>query len=443
MTEPTAIQLPQPPDLGWAYVRTPEALAEAAAALSGATVIGIDTESDSFFSYRERCCLVQITAEGLPDFVIDPLAVPDLSPLAPIFANPSVTKVFHGADYDIVILKRDFGFVFETIFDTMLAAQATGRARFGLMDLVASHFGVTLDKRWQRHDWSSRPLLDEHLAYARFDSHFLPALCRLLRQEAQERGRSGMLAEEYAILEQRVWTGRAFDADDCLRIKGAQGLDAVALRVLRAVFTLRERLAEQKGRPPFKVWGNDECIAVSAAAPRTRAELVRVLGTNHHLVRRYADEICGAVSIGLADESPPPGRKRPPPRSPDDPPPFQREDEPLFERLKTWRNRRSDAEGLGPGMIVANHLLRVVAAMKPADLAALAKVPDLRRWQVENYGEPIVEILQQWLDEHPPSPTPAEEQEGTQKRRRRRRRRRGGAAGSEPAPAEAAAPEGD
>lgn len=438
-----AVRLPLPPDLGWDYVRTPGALAAAAEALSQATVIGVDTESDSFFSYRERCCLVQITAEGLPDFIIDPLAVPDLSPLGPLFADPRITKVFHGADYDVVILKRDFGFTFETLFDTMIAAQATGRARFGLSDLVAAHFGMVLDKKWQRHDWSSRPLHTEHLEYARYDSHFLPALMRLLQADAQAAGRTAMLEEECRLLEARAWTGRAFDPDDCIKIKGAQSLDPTALKVLRAVNAVRERLAEAKGRPPFKVWGNDECLQIARTAPTQRADLARALGPQNHVLRRYADEVLTAVAQGLADESPPPGRKKPPPRSPDDPPPFQREDEPLFERLKSWRNRQADAERLGPGMVLPNHLLRVIAAVKPVDEAALRAVPDVRSWQVHNYGEPVLEILRRWVEEHPPAPAKAEETKSRSRRRRRRRRSGGegesGGAGNADGPSEAGA----
>ncbi len=434
---------PPPPELGWKYISSPSALAEVAAALQGCTVLGVDTESDSFFSYRESCCLVQLTAPGLPDYVIDPLAVPDLSPLASLFADPAVCKVFQGADYDVVILKRDFGFTIRNLFDTMIAAQATGHPRFGLADLVSTWFGDKLDKKWQRHDWSSRPLLPEHLEYARLDSHYLPTLREILSSHAVERGREAMLKEEFELLQEREWTGRTVDPNDCIRLKGAQGLGPEELRVLRSVFGLRERIAESKNRPVFKVWSHDDCLHLARKAPRDARELATAFGQGHHLVRRYGRELVDAVQRGLEDSSPPPGKPRPAPRRPSDPPPFLREDEPLLEMLKNWRNERAHAGAVAPGMIVPNHLLRVVAAVKPRAVGGLSAVPDLRRWQREEFGEAMVAIVADWLERRPPSDQvaadPASEGEAHGHRRPGRRRRHRGGGGTVPptqAPAE-------
>ena len=168
-------------------------LEAAVAELERSDVIGIDTEADSFFSYREQVCLVQITGNrGGPDYILDTLELPHLDPLHPILEDRGVVKVFHGADYDIVSMKRDFGGDICNIFDTMLTAQAVGFARFGLADLVHHYFGIKLEKKYQRHNWSRRPLLDEHLEYARLDSHFLPRLRELMITLIDERGRWGV-----------------------------------------------------------------------------------------------------------------------------------------------------------------------------------------------------------------------------------------------------------
>ncbi|HCP46038.1 MAG TPA: hypothetical protein DIU15_08360, partial [Deltaproteobacteria bacterium] len=226
-------------DHGYVYVTDASALQRAVEGLSSSRIIGVDTESDSFFSYKESCCLIQLTGEEGPDYIVDPLLLHDLSPLAPLMSDPRIVKVFQGADFDIVSMKRDFGFQFETIFDTMLAAQAIGHERFGLFDLVQHFFGVTLNKKYQRHDWSSRPLREEHLEYARLDSHFLPTLKNLLEAEAQAKGRMEMLNEEFGLLETREWTGRDFNPNDCIRMKGASSLQPEQLRVLRSLYTLR------------------------------------------------------------------------------------------------------------------------------------------------------------------------------------------------------------
>ena len=148
------------------FVDTPELLAEMVSELQDATVIGVDTESDSFHHYKEKVCLIQFS-DHKRDYIVDPLRVPDLESLAPFFSDPDVVKIFHGADYDIVCLNRDFGFTFKNIFDTMIAAQMAGMPRIGLADLIDRYFGITIDKQYQRHDWARRPLQDEHIQYAR------------------------------------------------------------------------------------------------------------------------------------------------------------------------------------------------------------------------------------------------------------------------------------
>ena len=137
-------------------VESDAALRDAVARLRLAPVLGVDTESDSFHHYQEKVCLVQIS-DLSTDYVIDPLAVSDMSPLGELFANPDVVKIFHGADYDVVSLKRDFGYRFSNLFDTMIASQFLGLPRIGLADLIHQYFGHVIDKKYQRHDWAERP----------------------------------------------------------------------------------------------------------------------------------------------------------------------------------------------------------------------------------------------------------------------------------------------
>jgi ribonuclease D len=424
-TAPDPIELP---DLGYVYVDSAAALAAAVEILKDCKVLGIDTESDSFFSYEESCCLVQITGEGTQDFVIDPLEIDDLSALGPLMADPDVVKIFHGADYDVVSMKRDFGYEVRNIFDTMIAAQATGHERFGLGDLVALYFGVKLNKRYQRHDWSSRPLKDVHLDYARYDAHFLGPLRELLSAQAEARGRTEMLAEEFELLERREWTGRPTEPDDCMRVKGAGKLDDDERRVLRSVFMLREKLAAARNRPPFKVWGADVLIAAAKGKPRSTQELRKLLGEKHHVARRYAREVVDATNAGLADSGPPPVVARAPTRTNMKVPPFTRDDEPLMARLKKWRNAHSKALGLSPAMVVNNAVLKEVAALKPKEVEDLDRIDEMRRWQKAQIGPDLVEMVGTWIEANP-----------KKKRRGRRRRRRGGAEGAS-APTAAPAP---
>ncbi|MBJ96006.1 MAG: hypothetical protein CMP23_16200 [Rickettsiales bacterium] len=416
------------PDRGHRYIARDEELGAVVEVLSTSPVLGIDTESDSLFSYRESCCLVQITGVTGPDFIIDPLSVSDLSPLGPLMENPDVVKIFHGADFDIVSMKRDFGFRFCNIFDTMIAAQATGHERFGLFDLVSRYFGVTLNKKYQRHDWSSRPLKSEHLDYARLDSHYLPTLMGLLADQAAERGRTDMLTEEFGLLEGREWTGRPYHPNDCIRIKGASKLEPDQLRVLRAVCDLRNSIAADRDRPSFKVWGNDACIKLAQRAPKDRAALREALGDNHHIVRRYSRDVVAAVNRGTEDNSPPPtsAHKNREKKS-SKVPPFTREHEGLLTHLRKWRNRAADEAGLGPGMVVNNNLLKTAAALQPKQLEQLELIPDIRRWQIKEWGPTLLEQIAEYQRKAKQKAAEKAASQGAEKEsksRRRRRRRR-------------------
>ena len=435
MTDPVPETAAQPqeapavetlPDNGYRYVTTPAQLEECVADLQGTKVLAADIEGDSFFSYTEKTCLLQMTGDSGVDWVVDPLAVPDLEPLRALMESPDVVKIFHGADYDVVSLKRDHGFQVAPIWDTMIAAQATGHERFGLSDLVHQYFGDKLEKKYQRHDWSRRPLLKEHLDYARLDSHYLPRLREILMARAAETDREAMLAEEFQLLESREWTGRPFDPDSCLKVKGSNKLDETGKRVLRALFVLRDTIAERKNRPAFKVWGNDANLKIARARPADQEQLIAALGPKSHIARRHGDVVLAAVAKGRKDTSPIPARKTyAPPRTSPEVPPYTRDDEPLFGVLKQWRNRRAVEVKLTPAMIVNNTVLRHIAALKPKGMADLDLIEEMRNWQRNAYGEELLLLVKSWLADNPASTT----EETAGRRRGRRRRRRGGGAG--------------
>src|SRR5260370_31880065 len=146
------VQLPAP-----TIISTLPDLQNLARLLQSESLIAVDTEWNSLYAYREQVCLIQISTRS-QDWLVDPLALRDLSPLRPLFADPDIEKVFHAAEYDIMCMKRDFGFTFNNLFDTMFAARIVGLKTFGLGSLLETYFGLQFDKRYQRADWSLRPV---------------------------------------------------------------------------------------------------------------------------------------------------------------------------------------------------------------------------------------------------------------------------------------------
>ncbi len=408
-------------------VETQDELLRCAQQLGRARVIGVDTESDSFHHYREKVCLVQISDQHT-DFVVDPLRVPDMGPLGDVFANRDICKVFHGADYDIVSLKRDFGVKMHNIFDTMISAQFLALPRVGLADLIHTWWGWHLDKKWQRHDWAARPLLPEHLDYARGDSHWLPTLRDLFLRKLEHAGQLAPVLEECEVLEAREWVRPRHDPADFYRVKGSRQLDELGQRALRAVFRLRDAEAERQDRPPFKVLPEEILYELAVSRPLSLSAMNETFRAGAPFIRRYGEGLVRALIEGIASDDPlpvaPEAAKREPglrgPRA-----------ERLMNALKEWRNAVVNRTNLPPIAVASNGVLRELTRVAPRTVEGLADVPELRKWQAAKYGAEWVELIERVLG---PERAPGEDEGEVPAGSSRGRRRRRGEPVSEPEP---------
>ena len=370
-----------PPPL---LVADPDALARLAADLTREPALGVDTESNSLHAYRERVCLIQFSTPA-GDYVLDPLAVPDLSPLAPIFADPAQKKVFHASEYDVLCLKRDYGFQFANLFDTMVAARTLGWPQLGLGSLLETNFGVTLNKRFQRADWGQRPLTAELLDYARFDTHFLLALSDKLAAELAAAGRIEEAYEEFERL-QSVAAAPVNGANPHAfwRVNGARDLNPAQAAILRELYLYRERQAERADRPPFKVMSDQTLLEIARLAQQAPLDLEGLPGMTPQQVRRHGAQLLAAVRKGQAG---PPAR----------PPHFEREPDEVrdrYELLHQWRKTRAKARGVESDVIIPRDALWELARRNPRTAEALATIETLGPWRRGTYGAEILKVLQ-------------------------------------------------
>jgi len=352
-------------------------------------VLGVDTEADSFHHYRERVCLIQISDLEM-DYIIDPLKIEDCSSLRRLFSNPDQVVIMHGSDYDVVSLRRDYGIQFHRIFDTMIAALFLALPRIGLADLIHRYFGHTIDKQYQRHDWSSRPLLEEHLEYARGDTHFLLALREVLNRKLRQNNRLAAFEEECSLLAQRVWTGRSQDPAAFFRVKRSRSLDEDGLRVLRALWDYRDKRAQKLDRPAFKVLSDSIMLSIASEKPQSRDSLHQLIRKNSALARKHGEDLLDTVKSGLSDERPLPKRPKSKGRHTTSAPGIDR----LLVPLKKWRNNIVETRGLSPVVVVNNTLLKEIARAHPTSLEELSTVPGIRQWQVRDLGDDILGVIQ-------------------------------------------------
>jgi ribonuclease D len=357
------------------------ALERLARLLAGESLIAVDTESNSLYAYQEQVCLIQFSIAG-HDFVVDPLALSDLSCLAPIFSNPAIEKVFHAAEYDLICLKRDFGFEFANLFDTMIAARILGRKEVGLGALLQAEFGVSVNKRHQRANWGVRPLPPYLLAYAQVDTHYLIPLRNRLRAELEGRGLWPLAQEDFQRLS-RVNGHAAGHKDDCWRVSGAHDLAAQNAAVLKELCRYRDQVARALNRPLFKVIGDRALLAIAQACPSSLDELRRLSALSPLQIERYGKELLAAVQRGLA-------------ASPLFPPYTPRPDEAFLNRLEAlrhWRKKTAQKMGVQSDVILPRDLLHTLAEHNPQTEDALAVLMKDVPWRFAHFGKQILEVL--------------------------------------------------
>ncbi len=215
--------------------------------------IAVDTEADSLHSYFEKLCLLQLSFDG-QDYLIDTLAGFDLAPLAAAFAEKEL--VLQGADFDLRLMRRSFGFIASRVFDTVIASRMLGIREFSLAALVQQFFDVQLPKGSQKADWAQRPLPRRMEEYAMNDTRYLLPLAEKMEAELKEKGRFEWFTQSCQRGLEQTAVQRVRDEDEAWRISGAGALSPRAGAVLRALWLWRDREAQAADRPSFHILQN-------------------------------------------------------------------------------------------------------------------------------------------------------------------------------------------
>lgn len=375
------------PESVTSLVDSPPAFLQLLERLGSEPIVGIDTEAASFHRFHDRVYLLQLSSVR-ETAVVDPLAVGGLDPLGGWLSSTTTEFVFHDADYDVRLLHKEFGFRVGKLFDTRVAAQFLGLPSIGLAALLEQRFGVATNKKWQRADWSARPLSAEMIEYAATDTRYLPELRRLMRDELAAIGRLEWVEEECELSREVAWARPEPPETAFLRVKGARDLDRRGLGVFRELYQWREALAARLDRALFRVIGNEALLELAKRRPTSPGDLAGIKGIGAELAGRRGTEILEAIGRGLqVAEGDLPGFERRPRFRPD--PAF----EARLERLKVWRSRLVERIGLPPGLLAPNATLESVARVAPGSPEELVAVPGIRRWQVAEFGREMIAAL--------------------------------------------------
>ena len=355
--------------------------------LEGLPEIGVDLEGDSMFHYQEKVCLFQISTPSR-NFVIDPLAVKDLSPLAPVFADKKTRKILHGADYDIRSLYRDFAIEVHSLFDTQIAARFLGLRETGLASLLQDKFGVISDKRYQKKDWSRRPLPEPMLAYAVQDICYLLPLAHVLRKELVERGLLFCVEEECGLLT-GVRPNAPKNRPFFLHFKGASRLGPRDLAVLEKLLAMRDQMAKKRDCPHFKILGNKTVLEIVKVKPLNKKALTEIPGITPKLMGLMGDVILEKVREGLdipgseLESFPRKSVRR-----------LMAKETSRIKALRKWRERIGERRGIDPSLICTNAQIQALAIANPKEPEEMKEIQEIREWQVELFGPGICAVLQ-------------------------------------------------
>ena len=351
-------------------------------------VIGVDLEADSMFHYKERVCLLQISTRAL-NIVIDPLAVQDLSPLAPVFADARIRKVFHGADYDIRSLYRDFGIEVHSLFDTQIAARFLGAKETGLASLLKMRFHVLSDKKYQKKDWSQRPLPSAMLKYAVQDIYYLLPLAEILEKELMDKGMLFCVEEECELLS-RVRPNSSRNRPFFLSFKGAARLDPRSLAVLEKILCFRDQVARRRDRPHFKVLGNKEIMEIAQIKPVIKTDLTGIRGLSTKMIDRMGKSLIENVREGLSitDEALPVYPKKARQR-------LKSKEAARVKALKNWRERLGGKRGIDPALICTSAQIQAIAIENPGEPENMECIGDIKKWQIKLFGLDICNVLRE------------------------------------------------
>ncbi|MEI8140821.1 MAG: HRDC domain-containing protein [bacterium] len=285
----------------YTMIDTPGDLGKLIEYLSDTPCVAVDTEFVWERTFYARLGMIQL---GTPDgtcFLIDTVAISDLTPLGKVFTNPGIVKILHDAPQDLMILRRATGGIPQNIFDTRLAAGFAGlSSEISLQNLLANLLDVQLPKGHTRADWMARPLSGEQLEYAADDVRYLPRAATLMREKARETGVESWLNEELQLLNDPILTEERSPAETYRRIRGSGRLGIRSLAVLRELATWREQEAKSADLPRQHVAEDSELLSLACIMPTQIADFEKCRDFKRRTEARYGEPLLAAVQQGLA-----------------------------------------------------------------------------------------------------------------------------------------------
>ena len=374
------VHAPKPSPLKW--VQSSEELRDLCARWQDCEALGVDTEFVRTRTFYPRLGLIQV-GDGEVNALIDPLSIPDLDPLAAVFQNPEVVKVFHSCGEDLEVLYHGLGAVPRPLFDNQLAAAFVGLGHsLGYHRLVLELFEVDLPKGETRSNWMKRPLTESQKKYAAQDVEYLLPAWHYLAPRLEAVEREEWLVDELEALSD---VERFLPSPDTVyRAFASHSFTRRELGALRLVAEWREKEARRRDLPRNFVLPKAAVVGLVRSWPRNERDLTRVKGIRREDVERHSRKLLGM----LREAQRLPSAELPErPRRPLDLSPYRKQVENLRSAVAEW----VEEQGL-PMELVANRksLENVARRLIRGEASLLGD--EFRGWRKELLGEVIEQL---------------------------------------------------
>ncbi|MEM7112182.1 MAG: HRDC domain-containing protein [Chloroflexota bacterium] len=365
------------------FITTADAWEQCLHALKQETRLAIDLEANSMFAYREQVCLIQIST-ATHDYIIDPTEVLDLTGLDEILADQTVEKVFHAAEYDLILLKREYDWELNNLFDTMWAGRILGYKRYGLASMLEALYEIKLDKRYQKSNWCKRPLDAAQLKYAQLDTHYLLQLRDDLGKQLEAANCCDEAKETFRQQTRVKIADQTFDPNSFWSIHGARDLTRRQQAVLKELHIYRDKAARSRNQPLFKIFGDRTLLETARRMPQNEDQLQTIYGMSPRQIRRHGRRLIRAVKTGKNASYPTyPKRGK---RHPEDV--MNR-----YEKLHNWRKKQAQKRGVESDVILSRQALWAIAKANPQNVDELGNIEIIGEWRCRTYGDAILKLI--------------------------------------------------
>ncbi|MBT5832981.1 MAG: ribonuclease D [Candidatus Latescibacteria bacterium] len=364
-------------------INTREALIDLVQKARVAESVALDTEFVWEDTYYPRLGIIQLGWSDTDCFLIDAVAIDDLSPLGDLLSDKQTVKILHDAQQDLWILKHATGMTPSNIFDTRCAGGFAGMSStLSLSNLLRMCLDAQLPKTETRTDWLRRPLSDDQLDYALDDVRYLPALRDHLLQAIRHREREAWLIDELTLYDDAsLYDDRDPDLQ-YQRVKGTGRLSRHELAVVRELAAWREAEAKTRDVPRSRVLGDDAFIEIARRKPRAIDSFKRLRRVSERDVSRYGEVLLSVVKRGMALD------EHDCPQASDNSRPNPVEDARLDLAMAVMRGK-SLSDGVDIGLVASRSDVKDLVSN--GDAGKHSRL--LRGWRYEFLGEDLLALL--------------------------------------------------